>query len=115
MAVTPYTMTATFVSSDEQRTKSEPIAFTDVDLANGTYQNPGNPFYIMPGDGYLRELTRAGTVTTTNYIKLFLGGYDSGQKWLQDDLLSGRNPPHIIGKGVFIKGGTMVQFKETVA
>ena len=113
---TPYTMTATFTDTGNTRTKSEPVAFTDTDLANGTFQNPGNPFFIMPGDGYLKELTIAKTaVDVTNYIKLFLGGYDSGQKWAQPDLFSGRNPPHVLPPGVFIKGGTMVQFKETVA
>lgn len=113
---TPYTMTATFRSTDGSRTKSEPIAFTDTDLANGTFQNPGNPFYIMPGDGYLTEINIAKSATdVTKYIKLFMGGYDSGQKWSQTDLFSGRNPPHLIAPGVFVKGGTMVQFKETVA
>lgn len=113
---TAWTMTATFVSTDGSKTKSEPIAMTDTDLANGTFQNPGNPFYVMPGNGYLREINIAKTATdVTKYLKLFLGGYDSGQKWAQSDLFSGRNPPHIVGNGVYIAGGTMVQFKETVA
>ena len=115
MAHTAYTMTATFQSKDGQKSKSEPVSFTDYDLANGTFQNSGNTFFIMPGDGYLRELTIAKASTdTTVYTKLFLGGYDSGQKWAQADLFSGRNPPHLSAP-VFIKGGTMVQFKETTA
>jgi len=114
MAHTAYTLTATLVSTDGSRTKSEPVSFTDYDLANGTFQNSGNPFFIMPGDGYLREININKTATdTTTYLKLFLGGYDSGQKWSQTELFAGRNPPHLIGAGVFIKGGTMVQFKET--
>jgi len=116
MAHTAYTMTATFKSTDGSRTKSEPVAFTDYDLANGTFQNPGNAFFIMPGDGYLTELNIAkAAVDTCYYMKLFIGGYDSGQKWAQTDLFSGRNPPHLIAPGVFIKGGSMVQFKETVS
>ena len=116
MAHTAYTMTATFASMDGSRVKSEPVSFTDYDLANGTFQNPGNAFFIMPGDGYLRELNinKAATDTTV-YMKLFLGGYDSGQKWSQTELFSARNPPHVAQPGVFIKGGTMVQFKETTA
>lgn len=114
--VTAYTMTATFLSGDGSRTKSEPVSMTDVDLANGTFQNSGNAFFIMPGDGFLKEININKTATdVTKYIKLFLGGYDSGQKWSQTELFAGRNPPHLIGAGVFIKGGTMVQFKETVS
>lgn len=114
--VTPFVMTATFKDKTGARTKSEPTSFTDVDLSNCTFQNSGNPFFIMPGDGYLSELSiPVAAPDVCKYIKLFLGGYDSGQKWAILDLISVRNPPHIQQPGVFIKGGTMVQFKETVS
>lgn len=110
---TPYTINLIFKSADGSRVKSEMATFSDVDLARATFQSTGLQTFSMPGNGYLYEMSRQGTVADTKYLKLFINGSDTGQKVIQSDLLSSRNPPHLISPGFYIAGGSMVQIQET--
>jgi len=112
MAATPYSVAVTIVDQNGQNGRSLLMAFTDVDQAFGTFQTSGLAYFQFPYRGYIKEISRSGSVVTTNFIKLIANTLDTGNKWLSADLLSSRIPPHLMAP-IPIDKGTQIQFQET--
>ena len=114
MTATPYVATVTITDQNGQNARVIAVSFTDVDQAFGTIQSSGLQYFQMPYRGYIKEMSRSGSVVTTNYWKLIARTIDTGNKFLQSDMLSSRIPPHLMAM-IPLDAGTQWQLQETVA
>jgi hypothetical protein len=114
MAATPYTLTCTICDANQQNARVLAFAFTDVDQAFGTVSTSGLAYFQMPYRGYIKEMSRTGAITTTNFIKLIARTIDTGNKIIASDLLSSRVPPHLMAM-IPLDAGTQWQLQESVA